>query len=70
MGKTINLDSFVYTNNQYRNFSNHTHIKLIKKSKTKNISTVNRKYWVTPCFVSHGFGLRIFIVEQRDSVNK
>ena len=48
---------------------NHTHVKLIKKCKTKNMSTVNRKNRVTPCFVSHGFGLRIFIVEQRDSVN-
>ena len=35
----------------------------------QNMSSVNRKYRVTPCFVSHGFGLRIFIVEQRDSVN-
>ena len=41
----------MYTNIQYSSyFSNHTHIKLIKKSKTKKLSTVNRKYWVTPCF--------------------
>ena len=36
--------SFVYTNKQYSSFSNHTHIKLKKKSKTKITSTVNRKY--------------------------
>ena len=36
-------------------FSNHTHIKLIKKSKTKKtMSTVNRKYWVKSSFASHG----------------
>ena len=68
-GGNNRFDSFMYTNNQYSSFSNHTHIKLIKISKTKNMSTVNRKYWVTPCFVSHGFGLRTFIVEQNDSVN-
>ena len=30
------------------------------------MSTVNRNYWVTPSFVSHGFGLRPLIVEQTD----
>ena len=50
-GENNRFDSFVYTNKQYINFfSNHTNIKLIKKSKTKNMSTVNRKYWVIPCF--------------------
>ena len=53
-------------------FSNHTHIKLKKKFKAITMSTINRKYTriiVAPCFVFHSFGLRIFIVEQSDSVN-
>ena len=63
--KTIDLTGFcILINNTVVFFSKHTHIKLIKKSKTKNISTVNRKYWVTPCFVSHCCGLRTFIVER------
>ena len=33
--KTNRFDSFVDTNNRCSSFSNHTHIKLIKKSKTK-----------------------------------
>ena len=40
-GEYNRFDSFVYTNKQYCSFFNHTHIKLIKKSKTKNMSTVN-----------------------------
>ena len=50
-------------------FPNHRHIKLIKKKQKKNMSTLlNRKYWVTPCFEPHGFGLRTFVVEHSDSV--
>ena len=66
-GENNRFDLSVYTNKQYSSFfSNNTNIKLIKKSKTENLSTVNRKYWVIPWFVSHDFGLRTFIVEQTD----
>ena len=69
-GENNRFDSFVQL--QIHNtavFFNHTHIKLLKKFRTKTMSTVNRKYWVTPCFISHGFGLRTFIVEQSYSIN-
>ena len=58
----------MYTYKQYSSFFfDHTHIKLIKRNiKKKPMSTVNRNYWVTPSFVSHGFGLRPLIVEQTD----
>ena len=35
------FDSFVYINTQYSRFSSHTHIKLKKKSKTKNMSVLS-----------------------------
>ena len=62
--KTIDLTRLCTQINNTVVFSNHTHIKLKKKTNTKNMAKVNRKYWVTPCFVSHDFGLRTFIVEQ------
>ena len=44
----------VYINNQYcySRFYNHSHINLMKKSKTKSMSTVNRKNWVYKHHVS------------------
>ena len=46
-GENNRFDSFVSTNNQYRSFSNHTRIKLIKKPKTKTMSTVNRMFRIS-----------------------
>ena len=66
-GKNNRFDSFIYINNQYSIFFNHSRIKI---SKTKNMATVYRKCGVKPCFASHGLGLRTFIVEQTDLVNK
>ena len=79
------FDSFVYEiNNTVQNmctihavsFSNHTctHIKPIKKSKTKTHFTVYRNYnWFmenSSNIFFHGVGFWVFIVEQGDSVNK
>ena len=62
--KTIDYDSFVYTNKQYSNFfQSYTH-QTYKEFQNKNMSTVT--VTVTPCFVSQGFADNdlTFIVEQ------
>ena len=65
---TRRKQSFVYTNNQYSSFPI-VHTSNLRKIQNKKHATVNWKYWVTRCFVTQGFGLRTFIVEQTDSVN-
>ena len=56
----------VYIKTIHQFYSNHRTIKLIKKSKTKTCQTLTESTEKT-YFVTHGFGLKIFIVEQSDS---
>ena len=67
-GKTVDLTHLCIQINNTVVFPIIRTSNLQSNPKQKHVK-VNRKYCVTSCFVSHGFGLRTFSVDQSDSVN-
>ena len=69
MAKTIYLTRFcIQINNTVVFFQSYTGQTNKKNPKTKNLVNSKQKVPI-PCFVSHSFGLRKFIVEQSNLVN-
>ena len=71
--KTVDLTRLYMQINNTVVFSDHTHIQLIKNPKQNHVNSkpkVHQVYGVTTCYLSHGFGLWTFIVEQSLSVNR